>query len=703
MAADPSRFVNPYAFIPFPTEAADGSPVCVRMPAPKHRPTHEQAAAKYSGTIEVSWTLQTPMLLPSGYETSGVIDGGGHVVIPGSSIKGATRALHEAMFNGCLRIIDQDFTPGYRDAATSDAAKQHEDAGQWRLALVTRDVAGVPTEVRLCTDEVWIDSGELRRSYGRTDLPRTGDIVHVDVRGAQPNSLGRNELRAVGGVKVLHSRASGAAELATVSGRIFLPTDTGTRRKQRRNPLGGTTRGRCFWASGELEPDATPTKIAPLVSADFRSSVEGSEDRRILRAAMAKENGDSWTRATVFKVVKWWLPNGGFGPVAARAQHSGLLWAGDVVWARVDNKGEVNALRLSHGEHSVKDRTPPELLPCNPADARGLCLTCSIFGAVDETGDDRGKGAQEAYAAHVRFGSARTTDPVESKLRAVQLTPMGAPKPGAGMFYLRNTSHPGRTRVRGDRAAEWGSQVDGNARRSIAGRKFYWHSDPDQQAKHWDPMTTGRTVPRYEAVGKQRTSEMSSERRLVPAGTVLSGRVTFDLLDELSLRTLIWSLNPGPVLSLAPGRGDATFGVHLGGGKPLGLGSAIPTVSVSVSSVAERYRCEAAPSALDLTGPRAAREDLLSLRDRTGHFLAAVPFLARMLDMHGLGEDEVLVSYPPAATWRQADIEDFRKSYEFFVAADGERLADRVNPWHPLPSPAHGADVTLPIEPGAPT
>ena len=76
MAADPSRFVNPYAFIPFPTEAADGSPVCVRMPAPKHRPTHEQAAAKYSGTIEVSWTLQTPMLLPSGYETSGVIDGG---------------------------------------------------------------------------------------------------------------------------------------------------------------------------------------------------------------------------------------------------------------------------------------------------------------------------------------------------------------------------------------------------------------------------------------------------------------------------------------------------------------------------------------------------------------------------------------------------------------------------------------------------
>ena len=94
------------------------------------------------------------MMLPNGHESSGIIDDEGHVVIPGSSIKGATRALHEAMFNGCFRIIDQDFTPGYRDSATSDAAKQEEGAGQWRLALVTRDDAGLPAEVRLCTDEV---------------------------------------------------------------------------------------------------------------------------------------------------------------------------------------------------------------------------------------------------------------------------------------------------------------------------------------------------------------------------------------------------------------------------------------------------------------------------------------------------------------------------------------------------------------------
>jgi hypothetical protein len=504
------------------------------------------------------------------------------------------------------------------------------------------------------------------------------------------------------------ARSAGAADLSTVSGRIFLATDTGTRRKHRRNPDGGQTRGRCFWASGELDSNAAPTKIAPDVSADFRSSVEGSEDRRTLRAALEKGTDDSWTRATVFKVVEWWLPNGGFGPVAARAQHSGLLWAGDVVWARVDGAGEITGLRLSQiwrhpGEHSVKNRMPADLLPCNPADDRGLCLTCSIFGAVDETGTDRGKGSQASYAAHVRFGSARTAKPVESQLQSVQLTPMGAPKSGAGMFYLSNSSHPGRNRDRGDRAAEWGSQVDAKEIRSIAGRKFYWHSDPDRQARHWDPGTRGRTVPRYEAVGKQRTSEMSSERQLVPAGTVLTGRVTFDLLDELSLRTLLWSLDPGPVLSLAPGRSESTFAVHLGGGKPLGLGSAIPSIKVSVSSVAERYRCDAAPSTLDLTSPKAAREDLLSLKHRTGHFLTAVPFLAQMLDPHGLGEDEVLVSYPPAATWLEADIEDFRKSYAFFVAADGERLAERVNPWHPLPSPAPGADVTLPINPGVPT
>ena len=701
MAADPNRFVNPYAFIPLPTKV-------VRAPLPSHRPDVARAEQTYSGTLHVTWTLRTPMMLPNGHESSGIIDDEGHVVIPGSSIKGATRALHEAMFNGCFRIIDQDFTPGYRDSATSDAAKQEEGAGQWRLALVTRDDAGVPREVRLCTDEVWIDSGELRRSYRGTELPRTGDIVQVDVRGAKPNSLGRKELRSVSSVRVLHSRTSGAADLSTVSGRVFLPTDTGTRRKHRHSPDGGQTRGRCYWASGELDPNAAPTKIAPDVSADFRSSVEGSEDRRTLRAALEKGTDDSWTRATVFKPVEWWLPHGGFGPVAARAQHSGLLWVGDVVWAQVDGAGEITGLRLSQiwrhaGEHSVKNRIPADLLPCNPADDRGLCLTCSIFGAVDETGTDRGKGSQASYAAHVRFGSARTTRPARSELRSVQLTPLGAPKPGAGMFYLRNTNNPGRNRDRGDKASEWGSQVDANARRPLAGRKFYWHSDPDHQAKHWDSEARGRTVPRYEAVGKQRTSEMSSERLLVAAGTMLTGKVTFDLLDEMSLRTLIWSLDPGPVLSLAPGRGESTFAVHLGGGKPLGLGSAITSVSVSVSSVADRYRCNAAPSTLDLNSPKAAREDLVGLAHRTGRFLTAVRFLARMLDLHGLGEDEVLVSYPPAATWLEADSEGFRKSYEFFVNADGECLADRVKSWHPLAIPAPGADVTLPIKPGGPT
>ena len=174
------------------------------------------------------------------------------------------------------------------------------------------------------------------------------------------------------------------------------------------------------------------------------------------------------------------------------------------------------------------------------------------------------------------------------KLRPVQLTPMGAPKPGAGMILRIPATPAGPEFAATERPV--GSQVDGNARRSIAGRKFYWHSDPDQQAKHWDPMTTGRTVPRYEAVGKQRTSEMSSERRLVPAGTVLSGRVTFDLLDELSLRTLIWSLNPGrPEPGARAGDAGSTSGAA---SRP---GSALPSNShVSVSSVAERYRCEAA-------------------------------------------------------------------------------------------------------------
>ena len=118
------RFVNPYAFVPLPVRIP-------RSPAPGHG----YRLGRLNATIEVSWTLRTPMLLPAGAKAQGWIEPDGAIRIPGSAIKGAVRALHEALFNGCLSTLDADFLPGYRDPASS------ADADDWSLALVTDSMA----------------------------------------------------------------------------------------------------------------------------------------------------------------------------------------------------------------------------------------------------------------------------------------------------------------------------------------------------------------------------------------------------------------------------------------------------------------------------------------------------------------------------------------------------------------------------------
>lgn len=128
--------------------------------------------------------------------------------------------------------------------------------------MTETDKTGKPVAVRRCTDEVWLDSGELRRAYGGTTLPRTGDVISLDTTGARPTTLGRTELRTVGTVPVNHRRSE-AAPPDAVTGRVFIATDTGTRRRWRRDRQGGQVHGRCFWASGELDASARPPTRIP--------------------------------------------------------------------------------------------------------------------------------------------------------------------------------------------------------------------------------------------------------------------------------------------------------------------------------------------------------------------------------------------------------------------------------------------------------
>lgn len=680
-------FVNPYSFVPLPAEV-------VRRPFYGHDGRSTEPG--FSGWIDVEWRLETPLLLPANADAEKWIRADGSINLPGSSLKGAVRSLHEALFNGCLRIVDEDFVPSYRNPAGKP-----DDEDLWRLAIVLADKGGTPTSLQLTakSSEQWVDATSLANAWPKGRVPTNGDIVHI--RGTDvTQALDRTEVRQVSGVDMVHARDAAPTEEGALFpvGQVLLPTDTSARHKFRRD----RSRGRAYWAVATLTDETAALDIA---RAECRSGLEeftiacsGSNDRRLLERDRNEPGVDtSWRSRTKLEPVKWWTTSGTFDTVARRVNQSGYLYRGDVVWARVES-GYVTGLRLAQlwraaGSTKVGQRIG-DSGPClsgKHSEKDGLCLTCSIFGGVDTGGTRRGQGDQISYAGHVRFGSARSAPSV--KLRQVDLAPLGSPNPGSGMFYLRMPGDvkPGPTNAI---ASHWGSETD-TPRTVVAGRKFYWHGDPDAQAAHWSRELGRPQSPRYRVSDDQRKGKLWRTAKLVPAGTTLSARITVDQLPKLALESLLDALDPSRILALYPGD-NRQIAVRLGGGKPLGFGSATPTVvGTHLQPTRDRYAVpQASVGAWVSAEPRVRAPQLI---ERVGRFTANLPYLVRLLDRGGLGEMEPYLSYPPGDTWDRLDSKGFRESFEFFQQVNGQRLASTNRPWRPLPRPTPGTSVELPI------
>ena len=117
------KFVNPYTFLPLPET--------VRREAPNfHDGTKAHNTDLYTGSFTIEWELKSPLLLPVNAVEEGwlepksdgekenttdrIPDERRVISVPGSSVKGALRSLHEAAFFGCMSVIDQSFIPAYR-------------------------------------------------------------------------------------------------------------------------------------------------------------------------------------------------------------------------------------------------------------------------------------------------------------------------------------------------------------------------------------------------------------------------------------------------------------------------------------------------------------------------------------------------------------------------------------------------------------
>ena len=629
-------FVNPYTFVPLPQKV-------VRRQPPGHDPGPDEARERYVGALEVTWHIQSPIAIPT--EEWGSI--GGDVRIPGSSIKGAVRSTHEMLFGGCLRQVDLGYRPTYRQLPNMDALKD------WRMAVVLSE-----DEVLLCDKEdpkrrSSIDSKALCERVG--DRARTGDVVAVHSKNDWKIKPERRVAERVQ-VRDRPADASGYENLAGCY--VVLITKEGARHETAM-VKDKKVRTKWYWSLGKLTRERAT--ISPQAKRDFSWAM-----------MEARPDGERWIN--VFR---------GKTKLGQARGNEHALEPGSVIWVKVLN-GMVTAIKLSQfwrerSEECLEDRIPKETHPCSGDNLR-LCPSCSVFGSADTLNDKaitderRREGDQRSYAAHVRFGAAVGVDLQGDE---VTLAPLGQPHLGAGLTYLEPKSPEAAPASRDERWSRWDS--DGTPKRQLRGRKFYWHSNPERQLDHLKHTQGVGDVPGRHLKREHHGAEMCTKAQLVTGGTFRQ-TITFDGLDRFGVASLLAALQPGRLL------GDGEFALHLGRGKPLGLGSVTAEITAArITTVAARYGDKAEiPLEKFVIDPA-------EVRTRCGDLDAVHEGARKVLRLDGLGENWWKVTYPTREAWQQFGSKEFDESFKFFKDFGGpaqsknRKVSWKPGAWRPMP------------------
>lgn len=630
-------FVNPYTFVPLPQKVVRAAPL-------GHDPGPEEAQERYVGTLEVTWHLHSPMAIPT--DEWGTI--GSEVRIPGSSVKGAVRSVHEVLFGGCLRQVDLGYRPTYRQLPNMDALEG------WQMAVV---LGG--DEVLLCEKEdpkrrSSIDSEALRQCVG--DRARTGDVIAVN----SPNDWkNKPERRVAEQFQVLDRPADPSGYEALVGKYVVLITKEGARRETA-TINGKTVPTKWYWSLGKLTTQrATFSQQAKL---DFSWAM-----------VEARPDNEKWVDVKR-KGVK----------LGQALGNTHALEPGSVIWVQTRD-GAVTAIKLSQfwrarSKDSLQQRIPKDTHPCS-GEGLLLCPSCSVFGSADTLNDKhvsderRREGEQWSYAAHVRFGAAVGVNLEGDELA---LAPLGQPHLGAGQTYLDSTPEPPTPKSRDMRRSRWDS--DGKQKRQLRGRKFYWHSNPERQLAHLKRHEQVSDVPGRHLKRDHHGDDMCTQAQLVTSGEFRQ-TITFDGLDRFGVASLLAALQPGRIL------GDGEFALHLGRGKPLGLGSVTAEITAArITTVAGRYG-GGAPVPIE-----AFTLDPGEVKNRCGDLQAVHDGARKVLDLNGLGEHWWQVTYPTTAEWKEFNTKEFDESFRFFkdfggpAQSDGRKNASwKPGAWKPMP------------------
>lgn len=583
--------------------------------------------------------------------------------IPGSSLHGAIRSLHETLSGSCLRVFDPDFVPVYRDVASANLRQG------WDLGVVDKiDPAGRPTNLIRCGDTRWVPLTTLVHAMPAPGVVTTGQRFKLSEQGFA-TQYGR---------QIYDETAS--ATLDPNGEWVVLVTDDGARQIQ--YPY--------YCAVGRLPATTQPMALTDRAWHEYLRAVEGAkqwfagetppnfEAERQRLAQPGISIGDVLGDPKLVRGHGRWLR-------PRRWFHEG-----QVVWLAPSKGRLVDGMALSYlwrtaGQGSTGKRLPDGFHPCHDPD--WLCPSCRVFGSADvrdvsEHGVDRRLAEQRSYRGHVRVLDAML-ESGGALDETVELPAMGSPRPGSGQFYLDDPKHSEEELIYQKPRSRWGTPDPLQPRR-LRGRKFYWNTDPraDERRQRWR---------------KHDHAPGDKKVELIAAGSTYRLDVVFDGLTEAEIGGLIATLQPDRVFATRqqplpyPVTGDPEYAIHVGGGKPLGLGSCqVQDLKVVADSVESRYLGVEQP----VLDPAALIAAFAADRSDAGwQDLAAA--------LHTDHIDSRIVSYPTARPWDDSDGtcsgKHQHEAFKWFQQTTGEDLTEsRERPFVPLPSVSDIAPV-LPV------
>jgi CRISPR-associated protein (TIGR03986 family) len=474
----------------------------------------------------------------------------GRAWFAGTELKGVVRNTAEILSRSCVHSFDPEPSYSYRPVAHSEPGVLERTETEW-VIHTTIKAKGTPNGV------AGSETLDRKKLVSKKFLLK---VATKELASKKPGKVAKNywAIDSLGQpMKGMWVIREAAADTSKDSHQFFVDPKEPAARSRKISVNESVVNAADEANHGRYERDAEDKKTKP---AKFDVVLGGGTCTRPVLTpykTMTKDSGlrPIWYRLDQNKAVVE------LGPVAlhrvAYTRHGELVTIGDTL----DRSGPSGARKI----RSCSELTFEEI------SQRGVCTSCVLFGFTNPN-----LGESTGLAGRIQFSTMTSAAPVpESKV--VVLKPLSSPKASAQTFYLHDPKHPN--------VAE--AQSYANPGAQLRGRKFYWHQIPTTE----DDVTI--PAGQLRAIGGSAEIQLQAHE-LVPAGTVYTGTVTIAGATLAEAGLVVAALDPNRLSRLlSANKSQKLFnsGIKIGGGKPLGLGSAAVTIdAIEEIDLEARYR-----------------------------------------------------------------------------------------------------------------